>query len=191
MFPAFILMALAQLFVPTKMIWQQESILREGEAYKFLTAPIDPYDPFRGRYVALSFQDTEFEVPAEKEWTYGQELYLSLTKDNDNYAKVGTISETEPQGSAYVRVKVANSYSDPNKRFVMIQYPFDRFYMDEFKAYEAELGYREVQRDTTQKAYALVKIKDGQAVLENVFINDIPLAEVARQRLANPQGKDQ
>lgn len=191
-FPAFILMVLAQLFVPAQMIWQREAILEKGEAYKFRTAPVDPYDPFRGRYVALAFQDNEFEVPSDQVWDYGAEVYVVLTKDNDDYAKILTISKTAPQsrslsGSAYVRASVSNFYDAGEKRKVFIRYPFDRFYMDEFKAYEAELGYREVQRDSTQEAYALVKIKDGEAVLENVFINEVPLAEVARQRLANPE----
>jgi len=44
----FALVALAQLYVPAKMVWNQESILEEGTEYKFKTAPVDPNDPFRG-----------------------------------------------------------------------------------------------------------------------------------------------
>ena len=181
--PAFALLVLVQLYVPASMIWERETILQAGEAFKFRTAPIDPYDPFRGRYVSLAFEDTEFAVPEGQDWRYGQEVFVTLEKDKDDFAQVLAISDTEPRGSAYVRASVSNLYDTGAGKRVMIQYPFDRFYMDEFKAYEAELGYREAQRDTTQIAYALVRIKDGESVLENVFVNEVPLAEVARQRL--------
>ena len=54
-FPAFILLVLVQLFVPANMILEQEDILKNGTPYKFKTAPIDPYDPFRGKYVWLGY----------------------------------------------------------------------------------------------------------------------------------------
>ncbi len=186
-FPAFIIMALVQLYVPASMIWSQESILKEGEAFKFRTAPVDPYDPFRGKYVTLNFSANEFVSTTDKDWMYGQRVYVSLGEDNEGYARILSLSETEPQGSAYVRASVLNQFDIGEGRRVTIRYPFNRFYMDEFKAYEAELGYREAQRDTTQVAYALVKVKAGEAVLENVFINDEPLADVARRRLSEPE----
>ena len=46
-FPLFILVALAQLFVPAKMILDREDVLSTGTAFNFKTRPIDPTDPFR------------------------------------------------------------------------------------------------------------------------------------------------
>ena len=40
----FVLLALVQLYVPARMILQQEAILRTGRTYQFKTAPIDPSD---------------------------------------------------------------------------------------------------------------------------------------------------
>ena len=60
--PAFILMVLAQLYVPASMIFQKERVITQGTAYKFRTAPIDPNDPFRGKYITLSFNETGVKV---------------------------------------------------------------------------------------------------------------------------------
>ncbi len=54
---AFILVALAQLYVPTKMILNRENVLANGTDFKFRTAPIDPNDPFRGKYVNLQYEN--------------------------------------------------------------------------------------------------------------------------------------
>ncbi|MFT6335526.1 MAG: putative membrane-anchored protein [Halioglobus sp.] len=54
-------MILAQLYVPAKMIWNSESTIKDGKAYKFKTQPVDPYDPFRGKFI-----DLRYDVEREK-----------------------------------------------------------------------------------------------------------------------------
>ena len=50
--------------------------------------------------------------------------------------------------------------------------------MEESKAKPAEDAYRKAQRDTIpNNTYALVYIKEGKAVLENVIINEVPIAD--------------
>ncbi|MCP3932456.1 MAG: GDYXXLXY domain-containing protein, partial [Bacteroidetes bacterium] len=63
-----------------------------------------------------------------------------------------------------------------------IAYPFDRFYMEESKADDAEDIYREFQRDNRRAAYALVNIKEGKAVLKDVLIDGISIRELAKER---------
>ncbi|MBA4241981.1 MAG: GDYXXLXY protein, partial [Sphingobacteriaceae bacterium] len=42
----FCVVALIQLYVPAKMIFDSEDILTTGKEFKFKTEPIDPNDPF-------------------------------------------------------------------------------------------------------------------------------------------------
>ena len=65
---------------------------------------------------------------------------------------------------------------------IVVEYPFNRFYMEEYKAPAAEAAYRDVQTDSSRVAYALVRIKNGKSAIENVFINDIPIQEIATKR---------
>src|SRR5205823_4166257 len=52
--------ALAQLAVPATMVWQRDQTLKQGRIWKFRTAPVDPVDVIRGRYIALRFTAEEF-----------------------------------------------------------------------------------------------------------------------------------
>ena len=59
----FILVALAQICVPASMIWKRQRTLREGRLWKFRTAPVDPVDAMRGRYLSLRFETEQFPSP--------------------------------------------------------------------------------------------------------------------------------
>jgi uncharacterized membrane-anchored protein len=176
----FILMVILQLFVPLKMILDREAIIRHGTEFKFKTAPIDPHDPFRGKFISLQFDESLVDLPSDKEWQAGQTIYLTLITDTDGFAVVDSIAGQKPSGSQhYLKAKVSYYYTGR----VRVNYPFDRFYMEESKAYDAELAYVETQADTTVTAYALVSVKDGESVLKDVLIDGIPIREIARQRV--------
>lgn len=183
LWPAFFLVVLAQLYVPAKMILHREVILDEGTAYKFRTEPIDPSDPFRGKYITLRFEEQMIAVQNEADWLRGETAYVSLTTGEDGFAKLQTVAKEKPtNGQDFLQAKV-NYVTRDGSNLLMVEYPFDRYYMEESKAYAAELAYRESQLDTNQIAYALVLIKDGDSVLKDVLINDTPIKEVvARER---------
>ncbi|MCK0148172.1 GDYXXLXY domain-containing protein [Arenibacter sp. F26102] len=174
----FILVALVQLYTPAKMIIDREDILHRGKEYKFKTEPIDPSDPFRGKYITLRYKEDTIEIKNEAEWLRGESIYVSLTSDNEGYAKIRSVSkEKRTNNQDFLKTKV--SYvTDNGSNKLTIDYPFDRYYMEESKAYDAELTYRESQLDTNQIAYALVQIKDGEAVLKDVLINGVPIREI-------------
>ena len=159
----FVLLALVQLLIPARMIWEQEHILKKGTEYKFKTAPVYPNDPFRGKYITLSYEASSFNVANEMDWEYGQTIYVVLTTDQKGFAKIASITSEVPIG-----------------------YPFDRFYMEESKAQPAEITYRNSQRDTTTTTYALVRVKNGKAVLKDVLIDGVPIKElVGKERTGN------
>lgn len=183
--PAFILVALAQLYIPAKMILDKEGVLDTGTEYKFKTAPIDPSDPFRGKYITLSFDENTVEAPNEQEWMRGETIYVSLTTDNKEFAKIKSISKEKPTDNQdFLKAKVSFVTRNGSNK-VTIDYPFDRYYMEESKAYEAELTYRQSQRDTNRITYALVSIKDGNAVLKDVLIDGISIKELVKEEQQN------
>ena len=177
----FALVALVQLYVPAKMIWNQESILEDGKEYKFKTAPIDPNDPFRGKYITLTFEENTYKVSGEMEWTRGEEVYVLLTTNASGFAKIDSITKQTPDNSIdFVKAKVwFLSGNGENK--LTIDYPFNRYYMEESKAYDAEVTYRESQIDTSKTTYALVQIKNGDAVLKDVLIDGVPIREIVKK----------
>ncbi|MGK0379950.1 MAG: putative membrane-anchored protein [Patiriisocius sp.] len=181
----FILVALAQLFVPAKMILDREDILETGTEYKFKTEPIDPNDPFRGKYINLNYKEDAIEIQNEMEWLRGETIYVFLTTDNQGFAKIQSVSKENPNNEqAYLKTKVDYVTSNGSNKLTLYL-PFDRYYMEESKAYDAELAYRESQVDTNKVAYALVIIKEGEAVLKDVFIDGVSIREIVKNRKEN------
>lgn len=178
---AFVLVALAQLAIPVKMILDKEDILDNGTLYKFRTAPIDPNDPFRGKYIALTFKENTVEIKDGEEWAMGETIYVSLTTDDKGFAKIDFVSKEMPEGQTdCIKAKVRYVAED-STRSLFIDYPFDRFYMEESKAMEAEITYQQLLADTARVTYALVSIKNGEAVLSDVQIDGISIVEMVNK----------
>ncbi len=176
----FIIIALLQLAVPAKLILDKENILTMGVPYKFRTAPVDPYDPFRGKYITLSFDANQFEVPNDSSWQTNDIVYVHLGKDSAGYAKIKDITKQPPADGNIDYVKARIQYAYDN--MVTIDYTFNRFYMEESKAADAETTYRAMQWDTAQHVYALVNVKNGDAVIKDVMINDKSIADLVEEQ---------
>ena len=175
---AFVIMVMAQLYVPANMILESEKVLSEGKEFKFKTAPVDPYDPFRGKYISLNFDATNFREHLQDTFFYGEKVYVSLSNDNQGFARIADISKSIPDTGDYVSATVSNFF-EGDTSYVTVEYPFNRFYMEESKAYKAEQAYNESARDTNQTTYALVSIRNGDAVVKDVIINGESIRQAA------------
>lgn len=186
---AFILVVVAQLFVPIQMISSQEDTLTTGKILKFKTAPVDPYDAFRGKFIYLNFANDKIAVNDEtRKLKYNDDIFITF-KDSAGYALPLSASLTEPNStSEYIKAKVDyvdsranikfNSSVNPHNRlFVYIDYPFDRFYMNEDKAPEAEKAYNNASGNLKENVYAEVAIKNGVGVIKNVYIDNIAIKD--------------
>ncbi|MGH8446703.1 MAG: GDYXXLXY domain-containing protein, partial [Solimonas sp.] len=77
------LACLLQWAVPATLAVQSEMTLRSGARYYFRTAPVDPADAFRGRYVALNFEGLRVTVPPASGLQSGDRAYVPLTTGGD------------------------------------------------------------------------------------------------------------
>ena len=174
-FILFIIVVCAQLFVPSQMIFQQEDVLKTGTAFKFKTQPVDPSDPFKGKYIFLNYEASTFST-ADTTWQRNEDVYVTIKHDSLGFVQVTEVTKNEPKSEFYIKAKV-DWYNEFEKELNIV-YPFNKFYMDETKAYNAELAHMKAQQDSIpNNTYALVFIKNGKAVLDNVFINEIPIAK--------------
>jgi uncharacterized membrane-anchored protein len=175
----FIVTALAQLYVPAHMIFGRELVISRGTTYKFRLAPIDPSDPFRGKYINLYFKDNTCAIPPNFTVDFGQEVYATVAPDSAGYARIVSVSKEKPENTNdYFVAKVG--YGDAE--MLNLDFPFTRYYMEESKSYDAELAYRESSIDTTQVTYGLVSISKGDAVLTDVMINDESIKDIVKNR---------
>lgn len=173
-FVLFILVAAIQLMAPAKMIFDQQSAIDKGKAYKFLTQPIDPNDPFRGKFIRMNYQINNYKTKVN-DWDRNSEIYVYI-KDSLGYAKLDTVTKDKLKNRQdYIKAKLI--WYNKNENQVNFNILNDRFYMEESKAKPAEDLVRDEQRDSTtnNSTYALIYIKNGTSVLKDVFVNDVPI----------------
>ncbi len=167
---------LLQLYVPASMILERESILQSGKQYKFKAAPVDPDDPFRGKYITLQYDARAARVNDKFNWQGEEAIFVVVSNDKDGYAKIDTVLKEKPiSGKDFIKAKVDYVSYDS---LLYINYPFNRYYMEEHKAPKAEKIYTQSARDTSHKTYSLVCIKNGEAVLKDVLIDDISISQI-------------
>ena len=186
LFIFFGVMCIAQWVVPGVMIYNSETVIAGGKLFKFKTEPIDPSDPFRGKYITLQFEADYMVFEDSITLKAGQKIFVTFDEDSLGYAMPDGIYETEPETEYYLKTNIDYVTNYRTNRRIHFDLPFDRFYLEESKASKAEELYRNAQRDTTQVAYALVSIGLGQAVIKDVVINDQPILNLLDESTTDP-----
>lgn len=167
-----------QIALPVSMIAKRESTLKEGAVFRFKTAPVDPYDAFRGRYVTIRAEINKVSKPEGVDLKSGQKVYAQLTVDEKGLAQVLQIALQKPKDSAYLIASVTH----PSGNDVGLNLPIDRYYMEETVAPRAEQAYREHSRRDKQDAYVIVRVKDGFAVIEGLYVGDQRIEDVVKRK---------
>jgi uncharacterized membrane-anchored protein len=168
----FVVCCVVQFAVPASMILRHETTLTRGEAYRFLCAPVDPVDPFRGRYVALDFDQSRFTGAIPEPLDVGSTAYARLARDDEGFALVASLVAERPDQGDYLEVKIEHQSGDSFR----LTLPFDRYYMAESLAPEAERAYRD--RAAGAQAWVEVRVREGHAVLEELYLDGRPIREV-------------
>jgi len=175
----FIIVALAQAAVPLFMAWRWEDVLQTGRQFYWQTAPVDPYDAFKGRYVELRFKENIAPRSNTAELVAGQMVYAVISENAAGKAYISGVSVTRPETGYYVK---ARAYVN-GQNTIHVNLPFTRYYLPEELASTAEAAYRESAGK--QSSVAVVRIKDGYGVIEQLYIGDKTLLEFLQQ---SPQG---
>lgn len=174
---AFLMLCLAHLYIPLKIIAQQEAVIEQGKLFRFKVAPLDPNDPFRGKYITLRYDANSVKVKNVNEFLRKGRAYVVIEADTQGYAAIRSISLREPNNElSYVEVAVRPVYGGDNS-MLHVEYPFRRFYMEETKAVRAEKMFLESLRDRRKDTWALVSVRGGKAVLLDVFVAGKSLKE--------------
>jgi len=172
---------LVQWFVPLNMIMQQEDILKEGTVFKFKTRPVDPNDPFRGKFVILNYEAARNETAEEQHWFRGEPVFVRIATDAQGFAKVHALEKMAPvDDDDYVQAEIDRIWGE-NPTRIRIKFPFERFYMEETKAPKAEALFRDMRADTSIVIYSLVVINQGKSALEDVLVNGVSIKDAVEE----------
>ena len=191
---------LAQFLVLTVNIILHEMTLRQGIVCRFQTAPVDPFDAFRGQYVALDFSafrdSSRSGVLMDTSIPRGKWCYLQIGTDTNGFATIEKFSPKRDVVSPYLKARVKYSWEDyimepdengtrnskrTGKYRIAFDLPFTRYYMPEHLAPQAEDAYRRVNPSGQRNAAAVVRLWRGRAVIEDLEIEGIPVRTFLKQ----------
>ena len=181
----FALVCVAQIAVPASLVVKHEQTRAHGTLWKFQTAPVDPADPFRGRYVRLSFAAEREPVPMADNGliyiAYDTRMYAELETGADGFARLMRLHKVRPVSGDYLDVFVRQMRLIEKKEdkglppAAQVRLPFDRYYLPEARAPEVEREYFEASRNAQANTYVEVRVHQGHAALVSLVLNGEPV----------------
>lgn len=184
----FAVVALAQWAVPLGMIVRKEGVVRDGVAYRFRLRPVDPRDPFRGDYVTLRFAafDGTFTIPEGIPEEGPIDAFAVLDTDSEGFAHVTGLAQERPASGDHVRV-TATAYRQEIGGWPMardVGPSFTRYYLREGGGRVVERLLQERARgDGTLDAYAVVRVRQGEGVIEDLVVGGRSVSEWMEEEL--------
>lgn len=154
--------------------WQLFTLL-SGTAVHLKSVPVDPWDPFRGEYVDLSYEISRLPgtLPmAGGPYEPGQRVWVTL-RQGEPYWSAVAVSAERPQTAANevaLRGRVRWTEVGPEGRtgFVVIRYGIEQFYVPEGQG-------RELQGQVVDMAVEARVDRFGRAALKTVFLEGDPI----------------
>jgi uncharacterized membrane-anchored protein len=169
---AFLLVAAAQWAAPLMGVAHYEKVLSTGTLIKLRCTAPDPYDPLRGRYLAVRPSVTRVPTGDTPPSGIG---YVILETDKEGFATPVKWQTTAPESGLYVRAQSRWSGH--------FDWPFDRYYLNEKLAPEADVWFAENIR-SAKGITAEVRLLDGTALLEDLSVDGKAMREMLADRLA-------
>ncbi len=151
-----------------------------AKSYRFELRPIDPYDAFRGRYVRLYYDNQE--VPVQDSLLPGQAAYIAVERDSSEFAYFSKAYTAPPASGAYLVTTII--YMQDSRGYVDIPESMAYYYMNEESAPEVEkIVMRPRLSDSLEAVRASVDIRilNGEAVVEELYINNQPVKEYLKK----------
>jgi hypothetical protein len=177
----FAVAALAQWLVPLVGVWQHERVIARGVAVRIPCAAPDPYDPLRGRYLAVRPAETGAPAPEGMPDRAAAPVWATLVVGDDGLARIDSLTLERVSGPTVIRLVARPSGTNNGERTVILEWPLDRFYLNERLATDADTLLAERLAAGTLPV-AEIRLLDGRAVLTDLLLDGTPVRELVRRR---------
>ena len=175
----FLLTFPAMLWYPVSRIVAFEAPPSMPKTYDFKVELRDPYDPVRGRHVRLTVPMTVRLPGREKPLDiYDARMYASLRRGKDGTAEIADLTPEPPASGDFIPVRYQGMSND--RKLHQATPLFDRFYLNEAAAPEAERLVAEALRSSGRVLVRVKVYSDGNTVVETILIDGRDLRELLR-----------
>lgn len=163
----FVLSIAAALYYPVQKIIGYE--FKTSHVFDFKVTGYDPYDPARGRFIALTVHPRKTEKGND---IGGQ--YAELAVGKDGLAVVTSIVD-KPGKEPCVRLK--------RRYYGNILYNFDRYYINADLAPEADKIFKDAVAKNKLCALRVKVYPDGASAVSELLIDGVDIRELAKESL--------
>ena len=155
-------MGTIQILLLTGMLFQLENTRNQGALFRLELNAYDPYDMFRGNYLALSFKEDRIKTPLGP-LQQNEKFYVKLINDkNTGFARPVKVARTFPGGDNWVKVNNSGgSVMEEDDTMLLYSFMQERYFMSEDKIKKAEQALRSATADSNRKCWAEMRVKNG------------------------------
>lgn len=158
----------------------------KGNEHKFVLGPVREGKDFKGHFLKFQFDNDKKLSDIQKTYFYkglmdtdyysfevnvnfnkGQKVYAFISKRLDNTSYISDVSHIKPTDTNYFEGKVKQFYEVSNKKFVVVDFSFNKYYDDKEKI--IDFYERHIARNTFN--YITLKVYDGNVKIEEISIN--------------------
>jgi len=167
----FVLFGLIVLFIPFYIIMSSEDVLENGHQHKFRLQGYDPFDPFRGKYLRINYDRS---MPCAADVKEGDEAFVTFEKDEMDFSSFAYASHEKPTHDDYIIAEVI--YVRDGEATIKVD-NMSKYFINEDKAKQGENVLLEFRRNRPDDIYVAIRVLDGEARLEDIFVEETPLLE--------------
>lgn len=177
----FAVAAVIQWLLPLTGVWQHERVIRHGAAVRVRCTAPDPFDPLRGRYLTVRPEDATLPKPDDLPTDRPVPVWATLAANAAGLSTIESISLVPVGGPTVVKLSARVLTRDPDHPTVIVQWPVQRYYLNERLAPAADALVAERLR-ADSRPVAELRILDGRWVLTDVLLDGVPIREIVKSR---------
>jgi len=172
-----IILLAGQAAFPVYTIIKSEIALNSGAEYKFLVRPADPYDPFRGRYVTLRYENNMAKATAVLKNNELADGVLAIDKDGFAYVRYLLKYKTAVSSEAVVTVRLTGDISKNGNTY--FEFLNTKLFMNEKIAPKVD----RVMWTYREKMYVKASVKNGDMILKNLYFDGVEASEYVKREV--------
>jgi len=95
-----------------------------GKKVVLATQPIDPFDPFRGQYMAINYEISS--ISDVEGTTEGDSVFISLKEDKQGIWRKESVSKSKPDKGDFIKGEVTSVYGNN----IRVEYGIEQFFFE-------------------------------------------------------------
>ena len=179
-YPTFVLVVIAQLFVPCLMISSKADIALKGKEFRFKIVNNHAGTSIHGNYLWFRFVADKYKVADKKEWERSKTVYVRFGTDTLGFAKIQSVSKLQPADSFdWVKARAFLNFKDSTA--LQLLYPFNNYYLENANLKEIEEMATQKLNDSTRVISLKVRIRENQFIVSDLMVDGASFKDFVKQ----------